>query len=577
MRVQRGAWAGATMTFSLAAIGCAADQGWSCGKWDMSLQPPKIVDVRECNGTTDLATMIDKLVSAGPDVVQKVVSLTCSSATCGGEIPDSIENLLGLEYITVSGASLKGAINSKMINLPKLKWIQLANCLSLEGAVPSLANINGELGWINLAGSQVCGPWPNDAPTSSVRFNHATMEPFTGTPELNPSGEWPNPGKQVCLTQPPSTFSPSVTFPPTQPPSDPGKSTNNGQYCIEHDEHTGQVTNRYLVFPYDLPGDVLTLLSVIFACIGIVASIGGIIFVYIFRKRPIIQYSQKRFLGLSCIALLVLNISALAGALQLVFPDPALCEVKDWLFFSSLTVMICSLAFKNYRAYRVHQSTTLLRKIVITDKWLWVAIGAATSITMLFLIFNAAFFPSISDPCKEFVCTHTNPALVYTLYIYVTVLIIATVWVCCKARDVPSVGSESSGILYTVIFLFFAFVLILCVNNLNIGEASLIVWLNNFCLLWITAIALGFIVFRKAVWLKLDNDEIRKRFLSSKSHRDSSNDICRTNGTTSQAESRSDLYGTKTYTADSNLNLTTESTNRDDPQEDFDQLQVQSN
>lgn len=82
------------------------------------------------------------------------------------------------------------------------------------------------------------------------------------------------------------------------------------------------------------------------------------------------------------------------------------------------------------------------------------------------------------------------------------------------ARDVPSVGAESSSILYTSIFMLFCMAFLAMVFSVESLGMEIQLWLLSFVVMWISVCYMLLIVFRKYAWINLEKPEINALFLS---------------------------------------------------------------
>jgi hypothetical protein len=110
---------------------------------------------------------------------------------------------------------------------------------------------------------------------------------------------------------------------------------------------------------------------------------------------------------------------------------------------------------------------------------------------------------------------------------YLTFLMLATTTMAFVARDVPSVGAESSNILYTSVFMLFCMIFLILVFVVASIEPRMQLFLLSFVVAWISLIYLLLIVFRKYAWVNLTKEEINALFLGEKyatAYNKSSND-----------------------------------------------------
>jgi hypothetical protein len=179
----------------------------------------------------------------------------------------------------------------------------------------------------------------------------------------------------------------------------------------------------------------------------------------------------------------------------------------------SLTFMTSSLGVKEWRAWKVRLHSLAFRRLKVGNGVLYGYIGLAVAIQVAILISWFITSPPLPNPCTAFTCS--TGAFAAVCIVYVLVLILLTTGMAFIARDVPSVGGEASAILHVSLFFVFALIFLAVIMALGTGiTPDLQVWLIAFCVMWISAIYVVLIIFRKYKWIMHSREEINELFLS---------------------------------------------------------------
>ena len=471
--------------------------------------------IPECDGWSDLQTAVLALNTGA--LAAQVVKLKCESAECSGSFGSEMQRLTGLKFLIFTGVNMTGGLSSDLLNLPSLQLVQVVRSPGLSGPPPSLQGVGPNLGYVDVTGSAVCGSWPTDAPMSTTRFNNSANGTFfTGQPQLLPAAL-----VQPCSSAPP-TLAPSFG-PPPAPTAGPGPTraptplptVPPGQdpfYVC-----TGSDGQAELVSPTPLGGAVELLLALAQSALGATLALGAVVFILAYRERPIIVFSQRRFLVPCCVGIALLNVGVAASAMTLSFPSAALCNGAEGVVLVAGAFVCAALGAKNWRAWRVHKSTHEMKRVTISDRQLWLAIVLPTAAMLLLWLVALIWFPLEPNACDHFHCHRKGHPIHLAMYALLILLAFIVIIVALLARNVPSIGAESSGILYTVAFFFFVIVVNGALNAALAGAPTVSAWLNSFSMLALTVLATGLIVFRKAFYLSLTQEELYAIFLSPNS------------------------------------------------------------
>merc|ERR1719329_1434007 len=110
----------------------------------------------------------------------------------------------------------------------------------------------------------------------------------------------------------------------------------------------------------------------------------------------------------------------------------------------SLAFLISSLGMKEWRAWKVRLKSLRFQRVAIGNKVLYGYIGAAMVIMVAIVITWFTVDTPKPDPCENYMCSFGT--FFFVSWGYLVLLILATTIMAFIARDVPSVGAESSSI-----------------------------------------------------------------------------------------------------------------------------------
>jgi len=153
------------------------------------------------------------------------------------------------------------------------------------------------------------------------------------------------------------------------------------------------------------------------------------------------------------------------------------------------------------------------RGVKFDNRKLFIQIFGCLGLMLLVQINWLAIGPPRPNPCSEFRCESSSNILPYLSFFIVVVLTVAAVAMALRARNVPSVGGESSAILVTASFSFFAIVLVGLVLVSGTVNIFLETFLVSFAVFWCSLIAVSLIVFKKWFWIHLTSRDVQRMFL----------------------------------------------------------------
>jgi hypothetical protein len=258
----------------------------------------------------------------------------------------------------------------------------------------------------------------------------------------------------------------------------------------------------------------LTVAAMACAVLGALFGVAGLAFMVAFWGRPVVRMSQPAFLVLFSVAVVTLNAGVMVLVANRTRPSQASCASSSALMALSLTFMISSLGVKEWRAWKVRLHSLAFRRLKVGNRVLYGYIGLAVAIQVAILTSWFVTSPPQPDPCAAFTCS-TGGAFATVSIAYVLVLILLTTGMAFIARDVPSVGGEAGAILHVSLFFVFALIFLAVIMSLGMGiTPDLQVWLIAFCIMWISAIYVVLIIFRKLKWIEHSREEINELFLS---------------------------------------------------------------
>jgi len=262
--------------------------------------------------------------------------------------------------------------------------------------------------------------------------------------------------------------------------------------------------------------DTLYSVSLGFACIGALLGLAGFVFLTVYRDRPIIKMSQVVFLQVFCIAITTLNVAVMILVVGEIHPSDAGCMASWAILELSLAFIVTALGMKEWRAWKVRLKSLRFQKVKIGNGVLYGYIAAAIVILLGIIIPWFVVDPPKVDNCKSFTCTLN--LWVYVSWGYLILLVLLTTGMAFVARDVPSVGAEASGILYTSLFIAFILIILALILSLDVVTYKIQVLTIAFGVMWISACYVLLIVFRKFAWINRTREEINAIFLSTNSY-----------------------------------------------------------
>jgi len=280
-------------------------------------------------------------------------------------------------------------------------------------------------------------------------------------------------------------------------PTVPTVPTQKGEYC-------GDV---FVPYPQI---DGITGSAIGFSAVGILIGLLGLVFIAIFWDRPIMKMGQRKFLVWFCFAVALMNAGALLLTVENSQPSSAMCMTAISLIELCCAFIVVLLGVKEYRAWKLRFSSLRFERVPSLERRMNLIITAAVLVLAAILVAWFIADTPKADPCDDYVCVE-GPWFLGSMG-YLVFLFAATTGMGFIARDVPSVGGESSSILYTTAFLTFAMVILVVAFSLDISS-GLRSFLFSFALFWVSVLYLFLIVFRKYTWIEFSSDELTVEFL----------------------------------------------------------------
>jgi len=287
---------------------------------------------------------------------------------------------------------------------------------------------------------------------------------------------------------------------------------SGGEYC------------DFVFIPYASSSNEFLLAASVFCCLGAFISFAAILFLIYFRDKPIILMSQRVFLGIMCCSLVVLNFSALPRIQGLQSPSSEYCALHIWLFHISFTLVLASLAVKEWRALRTFENQSFSGSKIDNKKMVLQIAGLMSVIVLVLAVWQGVAPPS-PDTCSAYRCESSTTAFTWLAYVFESLLLVATLLIAWKSRKIPSIGAESVGIVITALFSGFVFLMIvLVVIAASSSSNDMEVFLSSFGIFTSTTVAACTIVFRKFFWFDKSIKELEDIMLDAKKP-DFNNDI----------------------------------------------------
>lgn len=251
----------------------------------------------------------------------------------------------------------------------------------------------------------------------------------------------------------------------------------------------------------------------IFAGLSTLLPVLALVFLLVFRKRPIIRMSQLAFTSSFTCGLLLIGASLIPNIQGTFDPSQVSCVVHDWLFNLGVVLSMSCLIVKEGRVLYVYNYTQKSQrtKRKFTDRHLFMIVGTLMVVPIILLATHTAIDPPMPDSQREWRCT--NSPFSFALFGYEALMALAGLVLAILARKVPSVAGEGAGILYTALFavfmlLFFGILMSLESSNDVTMTIDVGAFLLAFGVFWIIFVALGFIVFRKYYYIKYTKQEL---------------------------------------------------------------------
>ncbi|DAZ96033.1 TPA: hypothetical protein N0F65_000028 [Lagenidium giganteum] len=154
----------------------------------------------------------------------------------------------------------------------------------------------------------------------------------------------------------------------------------------------GLKLSNNLELPCDfMPGSASAyIVIVVLAVILIIIHLAAMVFVFLFRKQPIIKRSQFEFLLLMIVGGILMCLSVIVYGGE---PTPFLCGARPTFLALGFTMIFGSLVVKSIRVYRVFSSTAMKRVVLSMGTMLKVLSVFFAVDIMILIVWFAADFP----------------------------------------------------------------------------------------------------------------------------------------------------------------------------------------
>ena len=332
--------------------------------------------------------------------------------------------------------------------------------------------------------------------------------PTTGTPSAA-SGS-PSRAPSAAPTGAPTAL--NKTGAPSAAPSSTSQPSRPADYLVDGGGYCGDTLVK---FP---PADAFVVSSFILGALGLIAGLAGLAFVGAYRDRPVLMLSQRSFLALFCVGIVLINVAVLVKAAGTSAPSAGSCVASSYLLYTGLTLSIACLCVKEWRVYRVYSASVKYKGVKFTAKALAAQVlGIILGVQVLLVIWLAAF-PPTPKACEAFRCSSgsTGGAVAsYAVFVCVLLLTLAAVVLAYWSRAVPSVGGESSAILITAGFALFSLIIVGLLLVSATTTRAVETWLLSFAVCWCSLAAMGLVVFKKWRWIDMSVAEVQGLFLRS--------------------------------------------------------------
>jgi hypothetical protein len=259
----------------------------------------------------------------------------------------------------------------------------------------------------------------------------------------------------------------------------------------------------------------LTYGSYAVSVVGLLVALGALGLLAAFRARPVMLLSQPVFMLLFISGMLLMAASLFPFVVASYAPSATVCLVHKWLFNVGFVLAIASLLVKEYRSYRVFQSTKNMVRYK-EDRCRLLGLTCLLEVPVVALLIVHSL---VGDPGPNSDNRCGNSPYSITVFVYEAILAIALVIMAFVAREVPSVAGDSCGIATAaslICFNVFFTAAIVLSRRLDVSIETLVV---TFTIMFCICITLLIIVFKRALYLQLTHQEIVDKFLEKTSQR----------------------------------------------------------
>uniref|UniRef100_A0A7S2S9F8 G-protein coupled receptors family 3 profile domain-containing protein n=1 Tax=Mucochytrium quahogii TaxID=96639 RepID=A0A7S2S9F8_9STRA len=283
----------------------------------------------------------------------------------------------------------------------------------------------------------------------------------------------------------------------------------NREYCYVQDPGASD----YVVGGHVVNFDQSIAVGMGFVSISVLGCLFATAFLFYNRNRPVILMSQYRMLMLFVWSLLLLNIAVFCQLLSFADFFVNACAVYFYLNFAATTAILMILGLKTWRAHLLFVGTQKLQKMKFPDYYIYAVVGA---VELVILIICIAWFVTdkpIPNPCESLNCP-VKSGFVTAFGAWTFLLTVVATIVAFIARNVPSIASESKGILFSALIVLIGVIIVLILfyaTPLKESQKAMTFCIFTTC---VTIFSLFALIFIKYKSLGLTREEVNSRFLT---------------------------------------------------------------
>jgi len=254
----------------------------------------------------------------------------------------------------------------------------------------------------------------------------------------------------------------------------------------------------------------VTIAATNIAILGVILSILALVFIHVYRTKPVIQLSQVTFLKLICVGSLFVNTSIFSSAFEA--ETTLLCNMRKWWFDITFTFTMSVLVVKVWRVWRVFNFPSKNGKN-ITNMFLYKVIATLVLVDIILLClysFVDGPIPVYLPEEDDYVCRTGNigKAFLIISYIFLAVLVFVGAFFACRVRKLGSILGESKQIFLIInnIIVFGVFNVILYATNGGSEDVRVIIF--AFSVFWCTICGLVILLHHKYEKFHLSRHDI---------------------------------------------------------------------